>query len=101
MKTLLAGLLITCLLGVFEPLAAQDVFDDADANGDEVLVLSEVTAVLPAITKKLFDTVDQNADGVLDYDEYELGYVQGFLQPRQLPAPMNLTVSKRNQVPDS
>lgn len=101
MKTLMTALLMICLLGVFEPLAAQDLFDDADANGNEVLVYSEVTAVLPAITRATFDKVDQNADGILDYDEFELGYVKGFLRRQRPRGLMSQPDDGNNSAPGS
>jgi len=77
------------------------MFEEADFDLNDILKFSEVTAVLPTTTKKVFDKVDQNADGVLDYDEYSLGFSQGFLRPQLLPRSTDLTVSKGSQAPGS
>ena len=101
MKTLVSALLITTLPGFFALLPAQDLFERADFDRDEILSFSEVTAVLPATRKNVFDKVDQNADGFLDYDEYSLGYSQGFFRPRRLPKSMNMMVNKGHGAPGS
>lgn len=42
---------------------------NADANGDGMLDLAEVQAVLPGITEGDFQAMDSNSDGDLDADE--------------------------------
>lgn len=56
------------------------MFDDADANHDAQLSFEELTAVLPEVTRAQFEALDRNADGVLDYDEFELGVDEGLFE---------------------
>ncbi|MEO9653119.1 MAG: hypothetical protein ABJ360_27680 [Roseobacter sp.] len=51
----------------------------ADANGDGVLTIDEVQAVMPDITADAFNTMDLNADGALDSAEIEAAQDAGLM----------------------
>ncbi len=44
---------------------------EADANGDGLLTIDEVQAVMPEVTAESFTAMDLNADGTLDAAEVE------------------------------
>ncbi|MFD3189581.1 hypothetical protein ACFMPD_04810 [Sedimentitalea sp. HM32M-2] len=50
-----------------------------DANGDGMLTLDEVQAVLPDTTAESFSAMDANADGALDQDEVTAAEDAGLL----------------------
>lgn len=75
-------LLLLLPLGTAPASPAGDLFDDADANGDAVLTFDELTSVLPQATPEEFAAVDLNADGKLNYDEFELGLDEGYFERR-------------------
>lgn len=50
-----------------------------DANGDGMLTLDEVQAVLPDTTAESFTAMDANADGALDQDEVTAAEDAGLL----------------------
>lgn len=51
----------------------------ADANGDGVLTLDEVRAVMPEVTAESFSAMDLNADGALDAAEVEAAQEAGLM----------------------
>ena len=51
----------------------------ADANGDGVLTIDEVQAVMPEITAESFSAMDTNADGTLDAAEIEAAQSAGLM----------------------
>jgi hypothetical protein len=51
----------------------------ADANGDGVLTIDEVQAVMPEVTVESFSTMDLNADGALDAAEVEAAQEAGLI----------------------
>ena len=52
---------------------------EADANGDGVLTIDEVQAVMPDITADAFNAMDLNADGALDADEVQSAQDAGLM----------------------
>ncbi|MFK7745412.1 MAG: hypothetical protein AB8B47_10180 [Roseobacter sp.] len=52
---------------------------DADTNGDGLLSIDEVQAVMPDITAEAFSTMDLNADGALDAAEIEAAKDAGLM----------------------
>ncbi|WP_298835495.1 hypothetical protein [uncultured Roseobacter sp.] len=52
---------------------------EADANGDGVLTIDEVQAVMPDITADAFNTMDLNADGALDAAEIQAAQEAGLM----------------------
>ncbi|WP_083445164.1 hypothetical protein [Ruegeria sp. 6PALISEP08] len=53
----------------------------ADANGDGVLTIEEVQAVVPSVDADTFSTMDANGDGALDADEIAVAQEAGLLPP--------------------
>jgi len=53
----------------------------ADANGDGVLTIEEVQAVLPDVDTDQFSAMDANGDGALDADEIAIAQEAGLLPP--------------------
>lgn len=51
----------------------------ADANGDGVLTIDEVQAVMPEITPEDFSLMDTNADGTLDGSEIDAAQEAGLM----------------------
>lgn len=51
----------------------------ADTNGDGVLTIDEVQAVMPDITAETFNAMDSNADGALDANEVEAAQEAGLM----------------------
>lgn len=51
----------------------------ADANGDGVLTIDEVQAVMPEVTADAFNAMDTNADGALDADEVQAAQDAGLM----------------------
>ncbi|MBK0329414.1 hypothetical protein I5535_19250 [Rhodobacteraceae bacterium F11138] len=52
---------------------------ELDANGDGLLTLDEVQAVLPETTAESFTAMDANADGALDGEEISMAQDAGLL----------------------
>ena len=52
---------------------------DADANGDGVLTIDEMQAVMPDITAESFSQMDTNADGALDSAEVKAAQTAGLM----------------------
>lgn len=52
---------------------------EADTNGDGVLTIDEVQAVMPDITAEAFNQMDLNADGALDADEIKAAQDAGLM----------------------
>lgn len=53
----------------------------ADANGDGVLTIEEVQAVMPDVDADGFAVMDANGDGALDADEVAVAQQAGLLPP--------------------
>ena len=53
----------------------------ADANGDGVLTIEEVQAVLPDMDADTFSAMDANGDGALDQAEIAVAQEAGLLPP--------------------
>ena len=53
----------------------------ADTNGDGVLTIEEVQAVLPDVDADGFSAMDVNGDGSLDADEIAAAQEAGLLPP--------------------
>ena len=51
----------------------------ADVNGDGVLTIDEVQAVMPDISADAFNTMDLNADGALDAAEIQAAQEAGLM----------------------
>ena len=66
------------ILGLSTPALAQTT---ADTNGDGVLTIEEVQAVVPSVDADGFSTMDANGDGVLDADEVAIAQEAGLLPP--------------------
>lgn len=52
---------------------------DADTNGDGLLTIDEVQAVMPDITAEAFSAMDLNADGALDAAEVQAAQDAGLM----------------------
>jgi len=52
---------------------------EADANGDGLLTIDEVQAVMPEITADAFNAMDLNADGALDEAEIQAAQDAGLM----------------------
>ncbi|MCA0906713.1 hypothetical protein LCM27_09930 [Ruegeria marisrubri] len=52
-----------------------------DANGDGVLTIEEIQAVLPDVDADTFSAMDANGDGALDADEVAVAQEAGLLPP--------------------
>ncbi|QJF50942.1 hypothetical protein [Roseobacter ponti] len=68
-----AFILSLCIAG------AAGAATEADANGDGVLTIDEVQAVMPEVTADDFNTMDLNADGALDSAEIEAAQQAGLM----------------------
>ncbi|CUH48560.1 hypothetical protein [Ruegeria atlantica] len=66
------------VLGLPAMAAAQS---SADTNGDGVLTIEEVQAVLPEVDADGFSAMDANGDGSLDSDEIAIAQEAGLLPP--------------------
>ncbi|WP_420587021.1 hypothetical protein [Ruegeria sp.] len=53
----------------------------ADTNGDGVLTIEEVQAVMPDVDAEGFSAMDANGDGALDADEIAVAQEAGLLPP--------------------
>ena len=51
----------------------------ADINGDGMLTIDEVKAVMPEVTAESFSEMDTNADGALDAAEVEAAQSAGLM----------------------
>ncbi|MFP7673140.1 hypothetical protein ACG74X_07250 [Marivita sp. S0852] len=51
----------------------------ADSNGDGMLSLEEVQAILPEMTTDTFITVDADGDGLLNADELAAAQTEGLI----------------------
>ena len=71
--TLTASVVVVCAAGA--ALAAMS----ADSNGDGVLTIDEVQAVMPEVTVEAFSAMDLNADGALDAAEVEAAQDAGLM----------------------
>ena len=78
MKPRNLALLATVTLSVPAFAVAQG---SADANGDGVLTIEEVQAVLPDLDADTFSAMDANGDGALDQAEIAVAQEAGLLPP--------------------
>ena len=78
MKPRNLALLATVALSVPAVILAQC---SADANGDGVLTIEEVRAVLPDMDADTFSAMDANGDGALDQAEIAVAQEAGLLPP--------------------
>ncbi len=78
MKPRNLAILATVTLGVPALAHAQS---SADANGDGVLTIEEVQAVLPDLDADTFSAMDANGDGALDQAEVAVAQEAGLLPP--------------------
>lgn len=51
----------------------------ADGNGDGMLSLEEVQAILPEVTTDIFIAVDADGDGLLNQDELAVAQTEGLM----------------------
>lgn len=63
----------------FVVAGAASAATDADANGDGVLTIEEVQAVMPDVSAETFNAMDTNADGTLDADEVQAAQTAGLM----------------------
>lgn len=70
--------IITTIIAIAVPVGAWAA-TEADANGDGLLTIDEVQAVMPEITAEAFSTMDLNADGALDADEVQAAQDAGLM----------------------
>lgn len=68
-------------VSLFAAAIASNAFaaTSADTNGDGVLTIDEVQAVMPEITAETFNAMDTNADGALDAAEVEAAQEAGLM----------------------
>lgn len=78
MKPQTLAVLSALAVGLPTLAAAQSA---ADTNGDGVLTIEEVQAVVPDVDADTFSAMDANADGVLDVDEIAIAQEAGLLPP--------------------
>ncbi|MGV6803422.1 MAG: hypothetical protein ACWA49_04385 [Ruegeria sp.] len=76
MKTQKLAMLAAVVVGVPGFVLAQSA---ADANGDGVLTIEEVQAVMPEIDAEGFAQLDANGDGALDQAEVAAAQDAGLL----------------------
>lgn len=53
----------------------------ADTNGDGLLTIEEIQAVVPEVNADTFSAMDANGDGALDADEVAIAQEAGLLPP--------------------
>ncbi|WP_300030999.1 hypothetical protein [uncultured Roseobacter sp.] len=70
---------LTSIVLCFGVAGAAWAATEADANGDGVLTIDEVQAVMPEITADAFNTMDLNADGALDAAEIQAAQEAGLM----------------------
>lgn len=51
----------------------------ADGNGDGMLSLDEIQAILPEVTTDIFITMDADGDGLLNADELAVAQTEGLV----------------------
>ncbi len=73
-------LAVTLFIAVGLPAVVQ-AQSSADANGDGVLTIEEVQAVMPEVDTDKFAAMDANGDGALDADEITVAQEAGLLPP--------------------
>lgn len=78
MKPRNLAILATVTFGIPALAFAQS---SADANGDGVLTIEEVQAVLPDMDADTFSVMDANGDGALDQAEITVAQEAGLLPP--------------------
>lgn len=75
-STALATVSLFVLAGAVSAVSAAT---EADANGDGVLTLDEVQAVMPDVTVETFSAMDLNDDGALDAAEVQAAQEAGLM----------------------
>ncbi len=78
MKLQIMALISTFALGLPTLAVGQSA---ADTNGDGVLTIDEVQAVVPDVDAEGFAQMDANGDGALDQDEITIAEQAGLLPP--------------------
>lgn len=66
-------------VSLFVLAGAVSAATEADANGDGVLTLDEVQAVMPDVTVETFSAMDLNDDGALDAAEVQAAQEAGLM----------------------
>ena len=61
-------------------LAAADM-SQLDLDGDGLVSFEEMIASVPTVSEETFTTIDANADGTLDAEEYAAAEEAGVLPP--------------------
>ncbi len=78
MKLTLAKLIALSLVAVPGAALAAD-YVAADGNGDGMLSLEEVQAILPEVTTDMFIAADADGDGLLSQDELAVAQTEGLM----------------------
>lgn len=68
---------LALLAGFLAPMAA--VAAEIDTDGDGLVTLDELSAVLPEVTEETFTLMDANGDGTLDEEELAVARDTGML----------------------
>lgn len=71
--------ILTAAFALFSMGAVLHAASAADANGDGVLTIDEVQAVMPEVTAEAFNEMDANADGALDEAEVQSAQEAGLM----------------------
>ncbi len=72
-KTIVSAVFVTALA------AGSALAATADTNGDGLLTIDEIQAVMPDVSAEIFSAMDLNADGALDAAEIEAAQEAGLL----------------------
>ncbi|SHH18487.1 hypothetical protein [Marivita hallyeonensis] len=78
MKRTIAKLIALGLIALPGAALAAD-YVAADGNGDGMLSLEEVQAILPEVTTDTFIAVDADGDGLLNQDELAVAQTEGLM----------------------
>lgn len=78
MKHMFAKLIALGLITLPAAAFAAD-YVSADGNGDGMLSLEEVQAILPEVTTDTFIAVDADGDGLLNADELAVAQTEGLM----------------------
>ena len=73
----------TVLAGAFALAGSMALADMAelDTDGDGLMSFEEMIAAVPTVSEETFTTLDSNADGTLDPEEYAAAEAAGTLPP--------------------
>lgn len=75
----MTGRIVTLSLAAIVAAGALAAASDVDANGDGLLTIDEVQAVMPDVTAETFTQMDLNADGALDAAEVQAAQDAGLM----------------------